>query len=129
MTGTVTTPRMTAGEIRLMRAVVRWRREMGIDFIASAALWREPVVGGHAVSYDPPFSHLGISHHGKAWQWITVGSVTEAVDILVAKGFLPARFSSAFRAGWDGALRFMAAPEYDPETYKPDRLPVHEVAW
>jgi len=28
-------------------------------------------------------------------------SVTEAVDALVAFGFLPVRFSSAYRAGWD----------------------------
>jgi hypothetical protein len=28
-------------------------------------------------------------------------TVTEAVDLLVAVGFLPARFSSAYRAGWD----------------------------
>ena len=118
MTGTVTTPRMTVEEIRLMRAVVRWRREMGIEFIASAALWREPVVGGHAVSYDPPFGHLGISHHGKAWQWITVASVTEAVDILVAKGFLPATFSSAYREGWEAAMA--AERDYCPD----DAVPV-----
>lgn len=36
--------------------------------------------------------------------------LTEGVDILVALKFLPARFSSAYRAGWDTAMQELEHP-------------------
>lgn len=115
--------RMTIAEIALMRQVIAWRKANGIDFAGGgrlsqgsrAADWVD--VGGitgpsrRAVSVsfgdvDP----LGIcAGRRKSYRWIEVDSVTEGVDILVAKGYLPKRFSSAYAAGYvAGGTNFWA---------------------
>jgi hypothetical protein len=40
-----------------------------------------------------------VDYHGAERQRLPVRTVTEAVDVLVALGFLPARFSSAYQSG------------------------------
>jgi hypothetical protein len=69
------------------------------------------------VSFEPE-SDIGgaarllatVDYYGsKELQRLPVTTVTEAVDVLVALGFLPARFSSAYRSGWDKANGFALA--------------------
>lgn len=100
---TVTTPRMTVEEIRLMRAIVRWRRANGVDLRAWRGCWVLP--DGSQISYETT-DPAEVAHEPQGrggLQWIRVRSVTQAVDLLVALGYLPARFSSAYRAGWHAA--------------------------
>jgi hypothetical protein len=117
MTTTTERRRLTTDEIALMRAIVMWRREPEyppapwprVDFYErqyhtgmgdhGRSVWfRIPAVDDPADAYgvvdfanarfDPPRS-------------VEVHSLAEAVDVLVAFDFLPARFSSAYRKGWD----------------------------
>jgi hypothetical protein len=92
-------PRMTDAEVAVMRAIVRWRREMGIEYDHDGAAYVDP--HGPRVTWDysngPEIGYTRSPR--KSFQWIAVSTVAEAVDILVALGFLPARFSSAYREG------------------------------
>lgn len=106
------TVRMTVPEIALMREIVKWRRANGV------AYWRARTPIGRFVSWkvwsqgevvwDPSAHedrHLGHDdRNGSSYEWVRVANVTQAVDVLVALGYLPKRFSTAYRAGWDNAM-------------------------
>jgi hypothetical protein len=111
---------LTVEEIGLLREVARWRRAHGVDYFQ----WRRGVGFGRFtewkawetgldgrevrrhVAYDP--APTGIvstnkDYYGGETVDLPLATVAETVDMLVALGFLPARFSSAYRRGWDAA--------------------------
>ena len=118
---------LTPAEIGLMRAIVTWRRET-IDGVWPRGEFSTNRGWGHFLSWRRYTSasrtsvavevaHEGDDNHDRQLRLCvdtacrcghetrTVefepGSVTEAVDALVALGVLPPRFSSAYRAGWE----------------------------
>lgn len=95
-------PRMSVAEIALMREIVRWRKAHGWLYQFWGARWVESR-SGRAVTYESGDGEVGVTpnYHIRNYRWYPVESVTQAVDVLVAFGYLPARFSSAYRAGWD----------------------------
>lgn len=107
--------RMTVNEIALMREIVQWRKNNDVtQWKASRNLgrftqWTGPGRNGKQVSVDfyrgdeGMRAAMSISHRQTSDD-MEVGdtySMTQAVDVLVAVGYLPARFSSAYRAGWN----------------------------
>lgn len=106
---TETKPRMTVADIALMREIVRWRKNHDIDFVRrivpyGAPYWKDYRTG-REVWFQPKdwpslFVVAGRHVHGSA---VFADSVAQAVDALVAYGYLPQRFSSAYRAGWHAA--------------------------
>lgn len=132
MTTTSTRPRMTGREIALMRDIVTWRKANRWRHLPHYGYTGDP--GSPAVSWylqTPGATEIGVTSQldVEPYEWHHVRSVTEAVDLLVALSYLPARFSSAYRAGWDKALWFMQADEHDPATYDERNLPAVEPAW
>jgi hypothetical protein len=106
MAMTDTRPRMTVREIALMREIVKWRK---VGDITPARLGRMPCYRypdhravvltwwDDSVTVTTDYWHEPYSRH-------RVRSFTEAVDLLVALGYLPARFSTAYAEGWYSAL-------------------------
>lgn len=98
---------MTTDEIALMREIVLWRRNHGMDFVRrrvyGAPYWKDYATKREVWFQFRDVNPLTVSRPGEygdeSWD-VVVTSLTEAVDLLVAYGFLPARFSSAYRAGW-----------------------------
>lgn len=105
-------------DVHLLREIARWRRNHGVNYFQ----WRPGVGFGvftewyryvdgkrRTVSFEPgsmssrPRLVATVDYHGRELQRLPVTTVTEAVDVLVALGLLPARFSSAYRSGWDAA--------------------------
>jgi len=115
MTDELEQPRMTVAEIGVMREIVKWRREAGHLFapmnsryLGHWAEWRD---GARAFGREVTVDHsipgkFAVRPEGRyvTGRWYVALSFTEAVDILVALGYLPARFSTAYRAGWDAAM-------------------------
>lgn len=106
MSDTETPVRMTTDEIALMREIVRWRKNHDIDFVRRAVYggpyWKDCRTGREVwfqVNQSRPLS-IYSGRHASA---VLAGSVAQAVDALVAYGYLPQRFSSAYRAGWHAA--------------------------
>lgn len=123
-------------DVALMRAIVMWRREGShigtprAEFSTNRGWggllsWREgyPVepknrrvvaveIAFHGDEAHPRQLRLCVSRPKMIADTITIEprSLTEGVDLLVAFGFLPARFSSAYRAGWDDAHDCYPAP-------------------
>jgi hypothetical protein len=105
---TETPVRMTTDEIALMREIVRWRKNHDIDFVRRAVYgapyWKDYRTGREVWFEAKQVRPLGIVEGRKAWpQAIPADSLAQAVDLLVAYGYLPQRFSSAYRAGWHAA--------------------------
>lgn len=107
--------RMTVEEIALVREVVKWRRNHGVLFfkwrrgVAFGVLaeWKKTVDGRQrnvSVEFDPPRIVATEDYYHGAFRALPVGTVTEAVDVLVALGYLPPRFSTAYRKGWDASM-------------------------
>lgn len=109
------TTRMSVDEIALMREIVRWRRgrTLAKPYAARAEFYRNRwhALGGDwaEVAYEIPevdeyndaYAVLYYSRgRYSSYATIEVRTVTQAVDLLVALGFLPLRFSSGYRAGW-----------------------------
>jgi hypothetical protein len=112
-----TARRMTVDEIALMREIVRWRRNRWVDqWKASRAFgrfvqWTARGKNGKQVTVEFKAADDG------AYAVMTIGtredlggieidnaySFAQAIDALVAFGYLPSRFSSAYRAGWHAA--------------------------
>jgi hypothetical protein len=128
--------KLTPDEIHLLRRIARWRREMGIRYDAAMpgyALSCYYDHNGTAVTWDEDELadaagwQLGMARNlaDAPYHWVEVDSVTEAVDILAAKGLLPSRFSSAYR---DGREEIEAKARALAEEYqRVDRL-VHSAA-
>ncbi len=102
--------RMTVAELALMREIAKWRREQEITYWRARGIGRFVVWAKHGapgarreVTWDPSNEPRELGH-GNGWrrsEYVKVANVTQAVDVLVALGYLPARFSSAYRAGWE----------------------------
>src|SRR5689334_22148135 len=66
---------------------------------------RESVVLERDAEADAPLG-LAENIYRTSYRYRPVKSVAHAVDSLVAEGILPARFSTAYRAGWAAALAY-----------------------
>jgi hypothetical protein len=100
--------RMTTDEIALVREIVRWRRNHGIDFVRrlhpyGAPYWKDYRTGREVWQRPNGEQMAMISDRDSLNVAVGADSVTQAVDVLVAYGYLPLRFSSAYRAGWHAA--------------------------
>jgi hypothetical protein len=102
------TQRMSTGEIALVREIVRWRRNHGSTSTGTPPRrgWRAGPGGSVSLTED---GDIGITadYHGGPYEWYRARSLTEGVDLLVALGYLPARFSSAYEAGWRTAEKWL----------------------
>ena len=101
-------PRMTADDIALMREIVQWRKNHEIDFVRrrvyGSPYWVDYRTGREVWFEYQNVYPLAIRKEKGGWSdSIPARTLTEAVDVLVALGFLPPRFSSAYRAGWHAA--------------------------
>lgn len=118
---------MSVEDIALLREIARWCRGSGpwprVDYYARPKgdhSWSQradlpglPYQAGRGAwvalevrDTDDPgdaYAVLLYSKGSPVSDKIEVRSVTQAVDLLVALGFLPQRFSSAYRAGWHAA--------------------------
>lgn len=93
---------MTPAERTLLREVFRWAIREGIQQ-GTHARWtrRGPVEHRWGVSLDFDRLYLTVWRGRCTGRDYLVTSIAEAVDVLVALGVLPPRFSTAYRAGWD----------------------------
>lgn len=91
--------KLTTDEIALLREVFRWARNHDVTRTAWRDAWRQGLNGKMAcrdenvIGWAPD---LYTDYH-----WLAVDTITQAVDVLVAVGYLPQRFSSAYRSGWN----------------------------
>jgi hypothetical protein len=119
---TETEPRMTVEDIALMREIVRWRRGSGAERASTHYVYRD---SDHAqVTWQTGARgaqpEIAFSRDFRPYEWHTVHSFREAVDLIVALGYLPQRFSSAYREGYEmGGLNCWADRfgRPDPEAY------------
>lgn len=123
--------RLTTDEIHLLREVARWCHHMGVSYDARNMEWTDP----HGPSVylltrdtecDIPTA-LGVRRKADGERsWYDAESVAEAVDILVAIGFLPSRFSSCYRDGWEASAVWHDAEgqeaEYRRRFHDPDNI-------
>lgn len=125
---------LTVDEIHLLRTIARWRRATGVSYfqwrpgkgfgvMTEWKMWHGDVRKRRQinVTYEPdtesgPASLAATRDYygSEDFKDLSVTTVAEAVDVLVALGFLPPRFSSAYRAGWDAAIRADQAAVYGP---------------
>jgi hypothetical protein len=121
--------RMTVDEIAVLREVARWRRNHDVAFFqwrpgvgfgpfTEWRAWLNDDAAGQrrrvSVVYTPTDSVVEVvRHNGKeGFQLIPCRTVTEAVDMIVALGLLPPRFSSAYLKGWQMLLTFSTLSEH-----------------
>ncbi len=139
--------RLTLDEIALMRAIVTWRRELvgfgwpRAEFHRRRSTYRpnsysqwdvqgkldDRYVAVEFPLVDDPadgYAHIVYSRPGRPTQTRSFDAMTvmQAVDMLVALDILPARFSTAYRAGWDKAPRF-------PGEVDEQHVPAVPAAW
>lgn len=116
---TETAHRLTTAEIGLLREISRWRRNHGVTYFQ----WRPGVGFGVLtewkcwsgpdrdrrmanLTYEPERDSraarllVSADYYRDDFREIPAATVTQAVDMLVALGYLPQRFSSAYQAGW-----------------------------
>jgi hypothetical protein len=112
---------LSIADIALMRQLIAWRKEVGVEIRPERGAWvdmTKPFRGGQrwitrdmaASDSGEPEVGFGSDYATSPATWIRVSSLTEAVDILVAKGYVPARFSSAYLAGWDAVTKVLMQP-------------------
>jgi len=126
---------LTVNEIALMRAVVQYRRELAPHFPRADFYRRKwDMPNFRSVYFDMPavddwadaYAVLGFrSGRWEPSREMEVRTVTEAVDLAVVFGYLPARFSSAYRAGWDAAHSVTGTAEHLVESAEMELLPAH----
>lgn len=143
--------RMTVDEIAVMREVVKWRKANGVEFYLAALSPLQGVPQGWAswshhktingrlhkreVSWDRSQAEIGevSDYHAQSFRWHEVDSVQQAIDLLVVYGYLPLRFSLAYRGGWwgrDSFSRGEADPDRERDFYGDDeRFPAVPGAW
>lgn len=109
---------MTAQDIAVMRQIIAWRKANEIEFVKrrvyGAPYWvdtlgrtgpRRRSVTVEIDHYDFGPNPLGLAPSGRdLFTWIPASSFGQAVDVLVAYGYLPMQFSSVYREGWDAAM-------------------------
>lgn len=119
MAWTMTPPAMrpmTADEAALLLRLRRWLRDSG----ATRTTWGDGIrlADGRQIEWRtemarrwPRAAEVGVhpDRHSPL-TWCEVESVTQAVDVLVALGYLPVRFSSAYAAGWNVGREDMEHP-------------------
>jgi hypothetical protein len=114
---------LATDEIALMREIIKWRKANGVRFFQ----WRPGVAFGAFTEWERwsrgirirmAYEHAcggliivdtygpGGGHEAR----FQPTSVIQAADLLVAYGYLPARFSSAYRAGWEALGMAMTRP-------------------
>jgi hypothetical protein len=125
--------RMTVDEIAVMREIIKWCKAEGVEETYAARWeakkeisWSPNARRARAVDLDLRWHGLRVALGGElshTWRDVPARTFTEGVDMLVALGFLPAQFSSAYRAGWegrnsatdsDGCVDLVTWPEYAP---------------
>lgn len=129
---------MTPAERTLLLALFRWARAQGGLTYGSSYTWTR---------FGPRDQRWGVSFYADDWEtgkpvaldiWrgretskdYWVRDIAEAVDVLAALGIVPARLSTAYRAGYDACMqahriaksRLPARPFFsrgwtDPEVY------------
>jgi hypothetical protein len=107
--------RMTVGEIALMRQIIAWCKENGIRFrkmpVFGTRRWfdaTQPLTVRRSVWVDLETESISMQAGRVDAPWHEAESVTQGVDVLVAYGYLPARFSSTYRAGYEVGMCHMA---------------------
>jgi hypothetical protein len=114
---------VTPAERALLRELVRWARtEGGMDYGSPVFMWTRrigvPDEQWWGVTFYAREWEAGETARLDIWRWpdntqgYWVRSVAEAVDVLVALGIAPARFSTAYRAGWDAMGRYAVQAHY-----------------
>lgn len=109
--------RMTIEEIGLMRRIIAYRKEHEIEFVRRRVLgtyWVDAFgftgPKRRAVALEmkhSPETPIGLCQRGGyPHVWIGAESVTQAIDLLVAYGYLPAKFSSSY---WNGTADTVSA--------------------
>ena len=108
---------MTPAERSLLLALFRWARAEGITY-GGANWWSRPgpIEQRWGIDFESDCDFLRIWRGRNTSRRYWVASITEAVDVLVALGIAPARFSTAYRAGWDAAG---GAPESESRRVRP----------
>lgn len=120
--------RLSLDEIAVLREIVQWRRTGGGEFVWASPAYR--LADGKVFAWLWPRSQATCMKVGVtpdylrvSFVWHKVASVAQAINLLVALGYLPERFSRAYRAGWearaeatdaDGALDLITWPEHVP---------------
>lgn len=121
--------RLTVDEIAVLREIVAWRKNHDIDFWrAHGALgrfvqWSEVGRDGRQVSIDFLFGDDGMYAEMTVGRKRELGglkvtdrwTVAQGIDVLVSLGYLPPRFSSAYRAGWDAATLWHGVSDRDDQ--------------
>jgi hypothetical protein len=130
---TETMRRMTADEMTLLIRLRRWLGNIG----AIRTTWGDGMrlPDGRQLEWRtemaphwPRYAEIGVHPDRRSpLRWTEVESVTQAVDIWVALGYLPVRFSSEYRAGWNAAREHEACG-WDGGTPKSE-APVLELTW
>ncbi len=109
-------PKLTIKDIALMRQIIAWRKTVFVELRSTHGVWMK--VGDpddrRAVTWDE--GEVGLTSHydRERMRWVGVTSLGQAVDVLVAFGYLPARFSTAYRDGWSAGYR-VCDGFWDPE--------------
>lgn len=119
MNDTSDRPTLSASDVALMRQLIAWRKANDIEFVKrriyGAPYWVDAFgrtgPKRREVVYDRKQENtLGLFDDDAGFTWLAPVSLTQAVDVLVAYGYLPARFSSAYRAGWDSCDAWRLGP-------------------
>lgn len=146
---------LTPDEISLLREIARWRRNHKVSYfqwrprqgLAVMTEWKKYDENGLVVNvmYEPDRTHIDDpapsvaatrNYYGsEPFRELPGRTVTETVDCLAALGYLPARFSSAYRAGWESAMVWEKCDTHDlvfrQKFGDPDNIsfPAVEPAW
>jgi hypothetical protein len=121
---TETPVRLTADEIALMREIVGWRRNHEIDFVRriipyGAPYWKDYRTGREVWFEYRTGNSVSVVADGGEWPvQIPAGTLTQTVDVLVAYGYLPQRFSSAYRAGWQASKVWHGVGAADSDEFR-----------
>lgn len=113
--------KMTAEEFALLCELARWLRNSGAQRGPYGAMVR--LGDGRTIAWEtvgalhwPRAGEVGVHpDRHRPLSWCEVENVTQGVDVLVALGYLPMRFSSAYRAGWDASAAWHG--EVDDATF------------
>lgn len=103
---------MTAAERTLLLAVLRWARDEGAvatRLWPSDLAWYVAADDGASVLFTHGARRIKV-RRGAGHTAMPVADIRQAVDLLAALGVIPARFSSAYRAGWDACVGIMRIP-------------------
>lgn len=98
---------MTGAERTLLLAVFRWARAEGVR-LDGAMRWTSPPPHRWGVDFWAGVADRRVTVWQDGWAEgvsCCLDDIAEAVDVLAALGILPLRFSTAYRAGYDAAMR------------------------